>query len=156
MDDDAVLRRAGEIEKAERERVLERTPASARLFERASRTMPLGVASSFQAGDPYPIYLSRGRGSAVWDLDGNEYVDYCLSFGPLILGHGHPRVMKAIRDSLLSAGTTMFGTPHELEAATQNICCESSARTAKYGSRSPAPKRRFMRSESQGRFGTAQ
>ncbi|MGI0150039.1 MAG: aspartate aminotransferase family protein, partial [Thermoplasmata archaeon] len=42
--------------------------------------------------------------------------DYCLSFGPLILGHGHPRVMKAIRDVLASAGTTMFGTPHELEA----------------------------------------
>src|SRR3989441_2689622 len=61
--------------------------------------------------------MKKAKGCRLWDLDGNEYIDYCLSFGPLILGHGHPRVMKAIRDSLLSAGTTMFGTPHELEAA---------------------------------------
>src|SRR2546425_2652361 len=60
--------------------------------------------------------MKKAKGCRLWDLDGNEYIDYCLSFGPLILGHGHPRVMKSIRDSLQSAGTTMFGTPHELEA----------------------------------------
>src|SRR5205814_1036963 len=48
--------------------------------------------------------------------DGNEYLDYCLSFGPLILGHGHPRIVKALRDVLDSTGTTMLGAPHEVEA----------------------------------------
>jgi len=65
---------------------------------------------------PYPVAMKKAKGARLWDLDGNEYIDYCLSFGPLILGHGHPRVMKAIRDALADAGTTMFGTPHELEA----------------------------------------
>src|SRR6266542_5863283 len=78
---ESILRRAGEVESSERAGMLSRTRASSRLYERAVRTMPLGVASSFQAGDPYPIYLARGRGSRVWDLDGNEYVDYHNGFG---------------------------------------------------------------------------
>jgi len=60
--------------------------------------------------------MKKAKGCRLWDLDGNTYIDYCLSFGPLILGHGHPRVMKAIQDVLAATGTTMFGTPHELEA----------------------------------------
>ena len=60
--------------------------------------------------------MKKAKGCRLWDLDGNTYIDYCLSFGPLILGHGHPRVMKAIQDVLASTGTTMLGTPHELEA----------------------------------------
>jgi len=66
--------------------------------------------------DPYPIAMKTAKGCRLWDVDGNAYIDYCLSFGPLILGHGHPRVMSAIREALEAAGTTMFGTPHELEA----------------------------------------
>src|SRR3989454_8429202 len=94
-----------------------RTKASKAYADRASKSIPGGVTANVKYFDPYPIAMKTAKGSRLWDLDGNEYVDYCLSFGPLILGHGHPRVMKAIRDSLLSAGTTMFGTPHELEAA---------------------------------------
>src|SRR2546426_3465936 len=94
-----------------------RTKASKAYADRASKPIPGGVTANVKYFDPYPIAMKTAKGSRLWDLDGNEYVDYCLSFGPLILGHGHPRVMKAIRDSLLSAGTTMFGTPHELEAA---------------------------------------
>jgi glutamate-1-semialdehyde 2,1-aminomutase len=78
--------------------------------------MPGGVTANVKYFDPYPIAMKRAKGCRLSDLDGNEYIDYCLSFGPLILGHGHPRVMKAIRDVLDSTGTTMFGTPHELEA----------------------------------------
>src|SRR6266542_4248233 len=76
VDEHTMLDRAADIERDETARLLERTPASAALFERAMRSMPLGVASSFQAADPYPIYLARGRGSRVWDVDGTEYVDY--------------------------------------------------------------------------------
>ncbi|HEX9339836.1 MAG TPA: glutamate-1-semialdehyde 2,1-aminomutase [Thermoplasmata archaeon] len=93
-----------------------RTKASRTYAARARRSMPGGVTAGVKYFDPYPVAMSKAKGCRLWDLDGNEYVDYCLSFGPLVLGHGHPRVMKAIRDSLQSAGTTMFGTPHELEA----------------------------------------
>src|SRR2546421_2968278 len=93
-----------------------RTKASEAYSDCARRWMPGGVTANVKYFDPYPIAMKTAKGSRLWDLDGNEYIDYCLWFGPLILGHGHPRVMKAIRDSLLSAGTTMFGTPHELEA----------------------------------------
>lgn len=94
-----------------------RTRASEAYSRRARKSMPGGVTASVKYFDPYPIAMKKADGCRLWDLDGNEYIDYCLSFGPLILGHGHPRVMTAIREALASAGTTMFGTPHELEAA---------------------------------------
>ncbi len=93
-----------------------KTKASRAYADRARRSLPGGVTAGVKYFDPYPIAMKKAKGCRLWDLDGNEYIDYCLSFGPLILGHGHPRVMKAIRDSLQSAGTTMYGTPHELEA----------------------------------------
>ncbi len=93
-----------------------RTKASQAYASRARRSLPGGVTAGVKYFDPYPIAMKKADGCRLWDLDGNEYIDFCLSFGPLILGHGHPRVIKAIRDSLDSAGTTMFGTPHELEA----------------------------------------
>lgn len=93
-----------------------RTAASRAYAERARRSLPGGVTANVKYFDPYPIAMKKAQGCRLWDLDGNAYIDYCLSFGPLILGHGHPRVMKAIRDVLASTGTTMFGTPHELEA----------------------------------------
>ena len=93
-----------------------RTKASKAYADRARKSLPGGVTASVKYFDPYPIVMRKAKGARLWDVDGNEYVDYCLSFGPLILGHGHPRVMKAIRDTLQDTGTTMFGTPHELEA----------------------------------------
>jgi len=93
------------------------TKASRAYADRARRSLPGGVTANVKYFEPYPIAMRRAKGCRLWDLDGNEYIDYCLAFGPLILGHGHPRVLKAIRDALASAGTTMFGTPHELEAA---------------------------------------
>lgn len=74
----------------------ERTPGSRRLYERACRTMPLGVASSFQAAKPYPIYLERGLGAQVWDVDGNVYADFHNGFGSMAVGHAHPKVVAAI------------------------------------------------------------
>jgi len=93
-----------------------KTKASRGYANRARRSLPGGVTAGVKYFDPYPIAMKKAKGCRLWDLDGNEYIDYCLSFGPLVLGHSHPRVMKAIRDTLQSAGTTMFGTPHELEA----------------------------------------
>jgi glutamate-1-semialdehyde 2,1-aminomutase len=93
-----------------------KTRKSAEWFEKASKHLPGGVTGNVKFYPPYPVYLKKAKGSHVWDLDGNEYIDYMLCFGPLILGHGHPRVMDSVRKQLESDGTPIFGAPHELEA----------------------------------------
>ncbi|HEY1279139.1 MAG TPA: aminotransferase class III-fold pyridoxal phosphate-dependent enzyme, partial [Acidimicrobiales bacterium] len=94
--DDRWTARAQEIFTAEQAKLVERTPESAALYERAVQSMPLGVASSFQAAEPYPVYLSHGAGSHVWDVDGHEYVDFHNGFGSIAVGHAHPKVVAAI------------------------------------------------------------
>ncbi|MEO8323882.1 MAG: aminotransferase class III-fold pyridoxal phosphate-dependent enzyme, partial [Actinomycetota bacterium] len=79
-----------------------RTRSSKALYDRAETSMPFGVASSFQAGDPYPIYLAEGHGSRVVDIDGNEYIDFHNGFGSMAVGHAHPKVTKAIIDTARS------------------------------------------------------
>ena len=93
-----------------------RTKKSAQWFEVASRHLPGGVTGNVKFYPPYPVYLKKAKGSHVWDLDGNDYIDYMLCFGPLILGHAHPKVIDAIRKQLDRDGTQIFGAPHELEA----------------------------------------
>ncbi|MDQ3954675.1 MAG: aspartate aminotransferase family protein [Actinomycetota bacterium] len=88
-----------------------RTPKSKELYDRAETAMPFGVTSSFQAGDPYPIYLERGRASHVWDIDGNEYIDYHNGFGSMAVGHAHPKVREAIERA--AATGTHFATTTE-------------------------------------------
>jgi glutamate-1-semialdehyde 2,1-aminomutase len=74
-----------------------RTPKSAALFERAREALPLGVASSFQAYDPYPLFMTDARGSRIWDADGNEYIDFDMAFGVLAAGHSHPLLAEALQ-----------------------------------------------------------
>ena len=62
-----------------------RTPRSHEIHERAKKTMPAGVSSSFQAVPPYPLFISHAQGSHIWDYDGNEYADFHLGFGSLLL-----------------------------------------------------------------------
>jgi len=93
-----------------------RTKKTAAWFERASKSLPGGVTGNVKFFPPYPVYAKRAKGGHLWDLDGNEYIDYMLCFGPLILGHGHPKVLEAVRRQLDSDGTPIFGAPHELEA----------------------------------------
>jgi glutamate-1-semialdehyde 2,1-aminomutase len=91
------------------------TPGSAALHRKAAVRLPAGVTSNVKFFPPYPVYLSRAEGAHVFDVDGREYIDYCLAFGPLITGHGHPRVMAAIKAELGRAGTTILGAPCDLE-----------------------------------------
>ena len=77
----------------ERERFLERTARSGEFFARASAVMPGGVPSQFQANDPWPVYVERGEGAAVWDVDGNEYVDFHNGFGVMCVGHANPTIV---------------------------------------------------------------
>jgi glutamate-1-semialdehyde 2,1-aminomutase len=110
-DAERITARAKDIAFSEGRRLLDRTTASKALFERAQRSMPLGVPSSFQVGDPYPLYLQSGRGATVRDVDGNEYVDMHNGFGSMIVGHAHPKVVEAI-ERAARAGTH-FAAPTE-------------------------------------------
>jgi glutamate-1-semialdehyde 2,1-aminomutase len=91
--------------------LLARTPGSDAAFARARAVMPKGVPSSFQAADPRPIYLSHGRGSHVWDVDGNEYLDFHAGFGVMCVGHAHPAIAKAVADR--AARGSHFAAPTE-------------------------------------------
>ncbi|HKE81857.1 MAG TPA: aspartate aminotransferase family protein [Solirubrobacteraceae bacterium] len=82
----------------ERGRLLDRTEGSQDYFDRARAVMPRGVPSSFQAADPRPIYLSHGEGSRVWDVDGNEYVDFHNGFGVMCVGHANPAIVRAVAE----------------------------------------------------------
>jgi glutamate-1-semialdehyde 2,1-aminomutase len=82
----------------ERGKLLASTAGSQRYYERALAVMPRGVPSSFQAADPRPTYLSHGEGSHVWDVDGNEYVDFHNGFGVMCVGHAHPAIVAAVRE----------------------------------------------------------
>ena len=77
-----------------------RTPRSQELYERAKTSLPMGVSSSFQAVPPYPMTIGRAQGSRIWDLDGNEYIDFHLGFGSLLVGHSHPVLVKALQEQL--------------------------------------------------------
>ncbi|MBU6242325.1 MAG: aspartate aminotransferase family protein [Acidobacteria bacterium] len=81
--------------------------------------MPLGVPSSFQAYDPYPIVVRRSEGAFMEDVDGNRYVDYDMGFGALFSGHGNPAVRAAV-DVQLGNGT-LFVTPCELNAVVAEL-----------------------------------
>jgi glutamate-1-semialdehyde 2,1-aminomutase len=84
---------------SERQRAIhrERTAGSGRMFERAAAVMPGGVPSAFQAGDPWPVYLERGAGARVWDVDGNEYLDFHNGFGVMCVGHANPAIAAAVK-----------------------------------------------------------
>jgi glutamate-1-semialdehyde 2,1-aminomutase len=92
------------------------TPESRRLFARAKRVIPGGVNSpvrAFGSVGGVPRFIERGKGCRIWDVDGNEYIDYVGSWGPLILGHADRRVLAALRSTM--ARGTSFGAPTELE-----------------------------------------
>jgi glutamate-1-semialdehyde 2,1-aminomutase len=95
-----------------------RNARSEKMFERASQVIPGGAGSSARTvkfgWSPYPPFIAEGLGSRLRDVDGNEYIDYLLGLGPMILGHRHPVVTKAVADAITGYGTC-FGLPYELE-----------------------------------------
>ena len=91
-------------------------------FNEAKRFMPGGVNSpvrSFSSVDSNPPFISHGKGSHIFDIDGNEYIDFVGSWGPLILGHAHPRIVNALK-SAVERGTS-YGAPTELETRLAQI-----------------------------------
>jgi glutamate-1-semialdehyde 2,1-aminomutase len=102
------IREIGEREEAS---YRARTPRSAELHQRAREALPFGVASSFQTYDPYPLFMTDGRGSRIWDADGNEYIDFDMAFGVLAAGHSHPLLAEALQRRV--ANGTCFTFPVE-------------------------------------------
>ena len=87
-------------------------------YAEACRLIPGGVNSpvrAFRSVGGTPIYFRRARGGRFWDLDGNEYIDFCLSWGPLILGHAFPRVVQAVQRA--AEDGLSYGACHERELA---------------------------------------
>ncbi|MFA5896545.1 MAG: aspartate aminotransferase family protein, partial [Thermoplasmata archaeon] len=64
-----------------------RTKKSAKAFEAAKKHIPYGVNSNYRLLDPYPLYVHRAKGTRLWDVDGNEYLDFSMAFGALVAGH---------------------------------------------------------------------
>jgi len=86
---------------------------SRELLERAKQSLTGGVSSPFRAKCTIPLYFEDGRGSRLWDVDGNEYIDYALAWGPLILGHCHPALVRALEEGARKPHN--YGAQHKLE-----------------------------------------
>jgi glutamate-1-semialdehyde 2,1-aminomutase len=71
---------------------------SDQMWNEAKKFVSKGVPSSFQDAPPQPIFIQRGQGSRVWDVDGNEYVDFHNGFGVMVVGHAHPLIVEAISE----------------------------------------------------------
>ena len=97
---------------------------SQELFSQAQKYIPGGVNSpvrSFRSVEGLPRFIARGKGSHVWDIDGNEYVDYLCSWGPLILGHARPEMVEAVKAA--AEGGTSFGAPVPQEVELAQLIC---------------------------------
>jgi glutamate-1-semialdehyde 2,1-aminomutase len=100
--------------------------SSEKLFSRAQKRIPGGVNSpvrAFRSVGGSPLFIARGEGSHIFDADGNAYIDYVGSWGPLLLGHAHPAILAALRDALQSG--TSFGAPTEREVELAEAICDA-------------------------------
>ena len=108
----------------------DRTPKSGAYWETAKNLVPGGLMSGARKMEPYPVYVERGKGAYVWDIDGNRYIDCAMSFGVHVLGHGPEIVLKALHEQC-ELGMS-YGTPHtrEVEFTKRFIDCVPCAELA--------------------------
>jgi len=96
-----------------KEKVMKLIPGCSQTFSKGPTQFVQGVS---------PVFIEKGKGSHVWDIDGNEFIDYAMALGPVILGHNYPAVTKAVKETL-KKGTT-FTLPHRLEGELAEMLCE--------------------------------
>lgn len=99
-----------------------KTENSKRLFDRAMQVLVEGCSSASRGPmnyKPYPAYMREGKGARIWDVDGNEFIDWQLSFGCLPLGHAHPKIVDIVQEKV--AGGTHFATALEVEVETAEL-----------------------------------
>ncbi len=92
------------------EKLARQSKGSAELYERSRHLMPGGVTSSIRYADPHPLYVRDARGARIWDVDGREYVDCRLGFGPVILGHSPEAITASVMRALMNG--TVYALPH--------------------------------------------
>ncbi len=93
-------------------------PQTKALFEKARQYIPYGVNSNFRYwGDDDTLVIQRGQGAYIWDADGKRYIDYRLAFGPIILGHAHPKVNQAVAEAIQNGTLFAWTTPYEISLA---------------------------------------
>ncbi|MBM7096566.1 glutamate-1-semialdehyde 2,1-aminomutase [Bacillus sp. H-16] len=98
---------------------------SIKAFEQAKKVMPGGVNSpvrAFKSVNMDPVFMEKGKGSHIWDIDGNEYIDYVMSWGPLVLGHADDRVVASLKE--VTEKGTSFGAPAEIETKLAELVIE--------------------------------
>lgn len=88
-----------------------KTPKSKKMWETAKELIPYGVGSSIRYFEPYPFFIERAKGSRVWDVDGNEYIDYIMGYGINIAGHAHPIIVNAVKEQIEKGSA--YTMPHE-------------------------------------------
>src|ERR1700694_4561943 len=88
--------RVKELTAREAERFRQARPRSQKMWKEDCEGVSPGVPSSFQDAAPQPVFVERGKGSRVWDVDGNEYVDFHNGFGVMVVGHAHPKIVEAV------------------------------------------------------------
>lgn len=98
------------------------TPASRALYERAAKAMPGGTTRTTTYFDPYPLYIDRGEGCRIWDVDGTERIDMLGNYTAMILGHAHPKVVEAINRQ--AARGTAFAAANPIEVELATLLCE--------------------------------
>ena len=133
-------------DRGQQEQFRKRTGASAKTFERAVKVMPNGVPSSFQENDPWPVYIERGKGSRVWDVDGNEYVDFHNGFGVMCIGHANPTVGAAVKARI--DGGHPLRRPHRRLDRGRRGAARGASACPSGASPTPAPSRRWTPSTS--------
>jgi glutamate-1-semialdehyde 2,1-aminomutase len=99
-------KKSEQILKSEQSAFESRTKKSLEIYSSAKESTPFGVHSNYRFTDPYPIYGRKARGQKIWDVDGNEYLDFNMGFGALVTGHSHPALVEAISERL-SSGTIL-------------------------------------------------
>lgn len=98
---------------------------SKELFEEAKKYLVKGVNSPVRYFKPYPFFVDYGKDCYLFDVDGNKYIDYCLAYGPMVLGHGNPYVIKRVIEQLERG--TLYGCPTEKRGCTCKGGCKEGA-----------------------------
>jgi Glutamate-1-semialdehyde aminotransferase len=104
------------IENVKKEYV-NKTRRSQELYDELKKYTPYGVHSNWRIWDPYPVFMSRARGSRIWDVDGNEYVDFCMAFGALAVGHSHPVLISEVSSFIANGTIYGFETEYSVKLA---------------------------------------
>jgi glutamate-1-semialdehyde 2,1-aminomutase len=113
---------------------IRRTPDERQILARAAAVLPGGTLGNIRLPDDYAFVVSEGSGSHIWDVSGNEYVDYLLGSGPMVVGHAHPKVLAAAEEAMRKGSTFFTQNPYAIELAERIVAAVPCAEQVRYTS----------------------